>query len=140
LLRLGKISFPKAIKELRLNSNIPLENLMKKIATKSLSPVVTQNSNLSPEDLLLLEGYIQKCYQDMADPTVHAIANSDSMAEAGELLAVLNKFYASNHSRSDFVNVVLYAILYDALEKHISNIKKIPAFVQAVQKTGLTWK
>jgi hypothetical protein len=140
LLRLGKISFPKAIKELRLNSNIPLENLMKKIATKSLSPVVTQNSNLSPEDLLLLEGYIQKCYQDMADPTVHAIANSDSMAEAGELLAVLNKFYASNHSRSDFVNVVLYAILYDALEKHIRNIKKIPAFVQAVQKTGLTWK
>jgi hypothetical protein len=137
---LGKISFPKAIKELRLNSNIPLENLMKKIATKSLSPVVTQNSNLSPEDLLLLEGYIQKCYQDMADPTVHAIANSDSMAEAGELLAVLNKFYASNHSRSDFVNVVLYAILYDALEKHIRNIKKIPAFVQAVQKTGLTWK
>jgi hypothetical protein len=140
LLRLGKISFPKAIKELRLNSNIPLENLMKKIATKSLSPVVTQNSNLSPEDLLLLEGYIQKCYQDMADPTVHAIANSDSMAEAGELLAVLNKFYASNHSRSDFVNVVLYAILFDALEKHIRNIKKIPAFVQAVQKTGLTWK
>ena len=139
-MRLGKISFPKAIKELRLNSNIPLENLMKKIATKSLSPVVTQNSNLSPEDLLLLEGYIQKCYQDMADPTVHAIANSDSMAEAGELLAVLNKFYASNHSRSDFVNVVLYAILYDALEKHIRNIKKIPAFVQAVQKTGLTWK
>lgn len=139
-MRLGKISFPKAIKELRLNSNIPLENLMKKIATKSLSPVVTQNSNLSPEDLLLLEGYIQKCYQDMADPTVHAIANSDSMAEAGELLAVLNKFYASNHSRSDFVNVVLYAILFDALEKHIRNIKKIPAFVQAVQKTGLTWK
>jgi len=30
--------------------------------------------------------------------------------------------------------------LYESLEKHINNIKGIPAFVQAVQKTGLPWK
>jgi hypothetical protein len=139
LVRLGKIGFPKAIQKLRANPDISLESLMNKIATTS-STKTSQEGKVSPEDTVVLEGYITKCYPDMESISMHAIASSDAMTEAGELIAVLRKFSASNHSRSDFVNVVLYAILYESLEKHINNIKGIPAFVQAVQKTGLPWK
>jgi len=137
---LRKIGFPKALQALRANPDISLESLMNKIATPLSSTKTSQESNVSPEDIVVLEGYITKCYPDMESISMHAIASSDAMTEAGELIAVLRKFSASNHSRSDFVNVILYAILYEALEKHINNIKGIPAFVQAVQKTGLPWK
>jgi hypothetical protein len=81
---------------------------------------------LLPEDFLALESYIKKCYPDMDDTSVHAIAASDLMTEVSEPMAVLRKFNTSNHSRSDFINVVLYAILQDALDRHITHIKGIP--------------
>jgi hypothetical protein len=97
------------------------------------------NDMVDSQDIPTLESHIRKCFPEIEETTVHAIATTDSMEEAGELLGILRRVRNSNHSRSDFVIVVLYAILLEALGNHIERIMEVPAFVHAIKMSKLPW-
>ena len=133
--RPGNTLSPKALQYLR---KIRLLALFRKIVPQySLNRF--RNDMLDSQDIPTLEGLIRKCFPEIEETTVHAIATTDSMEEAGELLGVLRRVKESNHSRSDFVVVVLYAILLEALGNHIERIKEVPAFVHAIKMSKLPW-
>ena len=135
LLENAKISFPKAIRILSVNPGISHDEFLELIArTKSGTP---EKAAVDPGDAESVIQVIDRCFPSMDENTVRGIAASDAMSEARKLAAVLGDINTSSHLRSDFVVVVIHAMLLGAKDDMVKRIREVPAFIEAVQRTKL---
>lgn len=133
-----KISFPKAIKILTAKPGIMPDELIRMLAQgKFAAPAKTAVDLNDAEDVAK---YIYKCFPGMEENSIKGIAASEAMKEARALAAVLREINNSNHLRSDFVVVVMYAMFLGALSDMQNKIREIPAFIEAVKRTKLPWQ
>jgi hypothetical protein len=135
LLEKAKISFPKAIQVLNANPGVSHAEFLKLIARAK--PGTSEKAAVDPDDAEYVAKVIYKCFPHMEENSVRGIAASDSMSEARNLAAVLQDANTSGHLRSDFVVVVIYAMLLGALDDMVKRIREVPAFVEAVKRTKL---
>jgi hypothetical protein len=84
-----------------------------------------------------LADLVQLCYPDMPRLSAEALSDADALAEILRVISVQEAMFSSARLHSDFVVVIFYACLRQALERLEAHLDSNPAFQQAVSQSGL---
>ena len=134
----GMQSLPQAIKALQENPALCVSDLL------GTSPAAAQKTepaepDISPETREELADLIQLCYPDMLRLSAEALTEAEAMQVVGLLTDSFMQVFASRHIRSDFVLVVLFALLQDAQERIEALIDDTPSAQSALTQSDLPY-
>ena len=140
LQRAGKINFRKALGLLENPEGLSAESLAGKARVAKPTAGRPDLETIPANPGSRLPEVIRRCFPGMPEVSVAGVAGSEPMREAAMLSESLHSAISGSHSRSDFVIVVLYALLTEALDELEHKIRAVPAFTRAVKNAGLTWE
>ena len=135
-IQVGLRRLPHAVKQLRLNPDTSVADLLHPPAVSETKKNVQTSQEIQKE----LADLIQLCFPDMPRVSAEALANSDVMDMARTTAQAHHLFLASNHLRTDFVVMVVYGLMRQTLEHLEEMIEDTPALRQAFDQSHLPWK
>jgi hypothetical protein len=133
-IRAGLKRLPRAIEQLRANADTPVSELLNPTHLADTQSQVDLSANLRSE----LADLVQTCYPDMPRVSAEALAEAEAMHIAGQVAEAFGIMFASNHLKADFVLVVLYALISQALERIEILIADTPAVQQVLTQSDLS--
>lgn len=122
-LRAGLKRLPQAVAQLRIDPNTPLADL--------LHPAPRTDAALDAEAHAELAGVIQACFPDMPPISAEALAGSEVLDIARQVVQVHQRLFESAHLRTDFVVTILHELLCRTLARLEAHIEETPALRQA---------
>ncbi len=131
----GLKRLPRAVEQLKADSSTSVADLLNPPAAASPEQPPEFPQQIQNE----LADLIQLCFPDMPHISAEALATADVMDVARQIIQVHNKLFESNHLRTDFVMVVVYALVRQALERLEEIIADTPAIQQAIHQSALPW-
>ena len=132
----GLKRLPRAVEQLRMNPDTSVAELL----NPPSQPVTPQSSTFPQHIQKELADLIQACFPDMLRISAEALASADVMDIARQTAHVHHDLFESNHLRTDFVMVVLYALVRQTLERLEETIADNPALRQIFDQSSLPWK
>jgi hypothetical protein len=132
----GLKRLPRAVEQLRANPKTSVDELLNPSAQTNTE----QPSGFSEQIQKELADSIQLCFPDMPRISAEALANADALEIARQILQTHHNLFQSVNLRTDFVMVVLYALMRQSLERLEAIISDTPACQQAIQRSALPWK
>jgi hypothetical protein len=135
-LQAGLKRLPRAVEQLRMAPDTSVADLLNPPAqsAKEMSAEVSQQIKQELADL------IQLCFPDMPRVSAEALVEAEVMDIAQQTAQVHHKVIQSDHLRTDFVMIVLYALLHQTLERLEEMIAENPALRQMIDQSDLPWK
>jgi len=134
----GLKSLPQAIKALQENSALSVSDLLGTSPTAAVKEEMVE-LELSAEVREELADLIQLCYPDMPRLSAEALTEAEAMQVVGALTGSFAQVFTSPHIKSDFVVVVLYALLRDAQERVEALIDDTPSAQSALAQSDLPY-
>lgn len=132
----GLKRLPRAVEQLRVNPDTPVADLLNPPAQ-----VVIESPSESPEHIQEeLADLIQLCFPDMPRISAVALASAGAMDIACQTAQAHRNLLQSSYLRTDFVMVVLYALICQTLEHLEEIISDTPALRQTFHQSALPWK
>ena len=135
-IQFGLKRLPRAVEQLKVNPNTSVADLLNPPA----QAVIEQPSAFPQHIQKEIADLIQLCFPDMPRISAEALANANVMVVACQAALAHHNLFASNHLRTDFVMVLLYALIRQTLERLEETISDTPACWQAINQSGLPWK
>lgn len=135
-IRAGLKRLPRALEQLRDNPDTSVADLLKPPAQFLNNPSSEFNEQTHRE----LADLIQLCFPDMPRLSAESLAGADVMELARQTAQVHHALLQSHHLRTDFVMIVLYALLHQTLERLEEVIAETPALQQTIHQSALPWK
>ncbi len=135
-IRAGLKRLPRAVEQLRVNPDASVAELLRPHAHHAPEKSPAHADNLQGE----LADLIQRCFPDMPRLSAEALAGAEVMDMARQTAYVHQLLFESNHLRTDFVMVVLYALVRETLEHLEEIIADTPALAQALRQSRLPLK
>jgi hypothetical protein len=132
----GLKRLPRALEQLRRNPETPVAVLLQPVA-QSDSETSTDFAQIIQKELADL---IQLCFPNMPRMSAEALAGADVMDVAQQTAQVHHILFESSHLRTDFVMVVVYALMRQTLERIEEMIEEKPALRQMIDQGDLPWK
>ena len=132
----GLKRLPRAVEQLRMNPETSVAELLNPPA----QPVNPQSSTFPRHIQKELADLIQVCFPDMPRISAEALASADVMDIARQTAHTHHNLFESQHLRTDFVMVVLYALVRQTLERLEETIADTPALRQIFDQSSLPWK
>jgi hypothetical protein len=109
-----------------------------------LHPTITAIAEAQPEISQEvkdeLAGLVQLCFPDMPRVSAEALVEADVMEPARRTAQAHHVLMQSDHLRTDFVLLVVYALMRQSLDQLEELIKQAPALQQALLQSDLPWK
>jgi len=131
----GLKRLPRALEQLKLDANTSIADLLNPPA--STSP---EQPSESPQQIQNeLTDIVQLCFPDMPRISAEALASAEVMDVARQIIQAHHNLFEANHLRTDFVMVVVYALIRQALERLEEIIADTPASQQAIRQSALPW-
>jgi hypothetical protein len=131
----GLKRLPRAVEQLKADPNTSVADLLSPPA----QTVIEQSSEFPEQIQKELADLIQLCFPDMPRISAEALASADVMGVARQIIQVHHNLFESNHLRTDFVMVVVYALVHQTLERLEETIADTPACRQAIHQSALPW-
>jgi hypothetical protein len=103
-------------------------------------PELPGASNHKVQEIEALTDILKECFPGMAVQSAKALVESPVMLEVLSVATSLRAAMESKNSQSDFVVVVLYAVIKYMKSTIEDRIRSTPAFLQTVQHSGLVWE
>lgn len=132
----GLKRLPRAVDQLRVNPDTPVEEL--------LHPTITATAETQPEISQEvkdeLAALVQLCFPDMPRVSAEALVEAEVMEPARRTAQAHHVLLQSDHLRTDFVMLVVYGLMRQSLEQLEEIIKQAPAIQQAFLQCDLPWK
>jgi hypothetical protein len=132
----GLKRLPRAVEQLRVNPNTPVTDLLNPPA----QAIMEQPPDCSQQIQKDLADLIQLCFPDMPRVSADALANADVMHIARHTAQVHRELFKSNYLRTDFVMMLVYALMRQTLQLLEETISDTPALRQAFDQSNLPWK
>jgi len=132
----GLKRLPRAVEQLRSDPDTSVADLLKPPA-HSVSETPSEFPGQGQKELADL---IQLCFPDMPRLSAESLAGADVMEIARQTAQVHHALLQSHHLRTDFVMIVLYALLHQTLERLEEVIAETPALQQTIHQSALPWK
>ena len=132
----GLKRLPPAVEQLKTNPKASVTELLK----PSTQPIAQQPSQSSQQIHTELADLFQLCFPDMPRISAEALANSDVMEIARTIAQSHSQLLESNYLKTDFVMMVLYALMRQTLERLEEIIEQTPTLRQAFDQSSLPWK
>lgn len=132
----GLKRLPRAVEQLKLDPNTSLPDLL----NPAPQAIVEGPSAIPVQIQKELTDLIQLCFADMPRISARALAGAEVMNIVLQTVQAHHNLFESNHLRTDFVMVVLYALLRQTVERLEEIIEDTPACRQAIIQSGLPWK
>jgi hypothetical protein len=129
----GLKRLPRAIEQLRKNADTPLAELL----SPTQSADTQFQGNFSKEAQGELADLVQTCYPDMPRVSAEALAEAEAMQVAGKVAEAFDTMFASRQLKTDFVLVVLYALVSQSLDRLETLIAEAPAVQQVLAQSDL---
>ena len=132
----GLKRLPRAVDQLRNNPDTSVADLL----NPPLQVVIespTESAQHIEEDVADL---IQLCFPDMPRISAVALASAGAMDIARQTAQAHHNLFQSNYLRTDFVMVVLYALMRQTMEHLEETISDTPALRQIFNQSALPWK
>ncbi len=131
----GLKRLPRAVEQLKIDPSTSVADLLNPPASAS-APQQSESPQQIQNELADL---IQLCFPDMPRISAEALAKADVMDVPRQIIQVHHKLFESNHLRADFVMMVVYALVRQALERLEEIIADRPALRQAIDQSALPW-
>ena len=131
----GLKRLPRAVEQLKLDPNTSIADLLNPPAPADAE----QPSELSQQIHNELADFVQMSFPDMPRISAEALANADVMDVARQIIQVHHNLFDSSHLQTDFVMVVVYALVRQALERLEEIIADTPACRQTIHQSALPW-
>ena len=131
----GLKRLPRAVEQLRVNPDTPVEDLLNPPAQ-----AVIESPTASAQHIEELADLIQLCFPDMPRISAVALASAGAMDIARQIAQAHDSLFQSNCLQTDFVMVVLYALMRQTLEHLEETISDTPALRQIFNQSALPWK
>ena len=135
-IRSGLKRLPRALEQLRDNPDTSVADLLKPPAQFLNHPSPEFNEQTRRE----LADLIQMCFPDMPRLSAESLAGAEVMELARQTAQVHHNLFQSHHLRTDFMLIVLYALLHQTLERLEAVIAETPAVQQTIHQSALPWK
>jgi len=135
----GLKRLPRAIEQLKIDPDTSVADLLnppKKTSIKVLTPSPEIPEFIKQE----LADMVQLCFPDMTRLSAEALTEADVLEIAGQTLQAHYQVFESSHLKTDFVMVILYGLMRQALERLEEIIQETPALRQAINQSPLPWK
>ena len=132
----GLKRLPRAVEQLRINPDTSVEDLLNPPA----HVVIESRSESAQQIEEELADLIQLCFPDMPRISANALASAGAMDIARQTAQVHHSLLESNCLRTDFVMIVLYALMRQTLEQLEEIISDTPALRQIFNQSALPWK
>jgi hypothetical protein len=132
--RAGLKRLPRAIEQLKANSDTPVSELLN-------PPTASANSTqtkLSKEIQGELADLIQACYPDMPRLSAEALVEAEAMQIVVGTAGAFRATFASPHLKADFVVVTLYALVAGTLDRLETLIAGSPAAQDVLAQSDLS--
>jgi hypothetical protein len=132
----GLKRLPRALEQLRNNPETSVTNLLQPVA-QSDSETSTDFAQTIQKELADL---VQLCFPDMPRMSAEALAGAEVMDIAQQTAQVHHSLFESSHLRTDFVMIVIYALMRQTLEQLEDLLAETPALRQMIDQSELPWK
>lgn len=132
----GLKRLPRAVDQLRVNPDTPVEELL----NPAVTPTAETQPEISQEVKDELAALVQLCFPDMPRVSAEALVDADVMEVARRTAQAHHVLLQSDHLRTDFVMLVVYGLMRQSLERLEEIIKQAPAIQQAFLQSDLPWK
>ena len=132
----GLKRLPRAVEQLRINPDTPVEELL----NPAVTPTAETQPEISQEVKDELAGLVQLCFPDMPRVSAEALVEAEVMEAARRTAQAHHVLLQSDHLRTDFVMLVVYGLMRQSLERLEEIIKQAPAIQQAFLQSDLPWK
>ncbi len=132
----GLKRLPRAVEQLRANPDTSVEDLLNPPAQAVLESPSESAQDVQEE----LADLIQLCFPDIPRISADALASAGAMDIARQTAQAHHNLLQSNCLRTDFVMVVLYALVRQTLEHLEEIISDTPALRQIFNQSALPWK
>jgi hypothetical protein len=100
------------------------------------APRTSETTVASPGDIQALTSLMQVCFPDLNPAAAEALIHSPTLADILPVVASHRQAFASPHLRSDFVIVILYALMGQSQTELQQIIAANPAYQQAIRQSG----
>lgn len=132
----GLTRLPRAIDVLRNNPQASVDELLERAPASPLAfaLAVKESERSAHKELADL---VQTCYPDMPRLSAEALSEAEALAEVLAVLSAQENLFGSPHLHSDFVVVIFYGCLRQAMERLETHLASNPAFQLAVSQSGL---
>lgn len=134
----GLRSLPQALKALQENPALTVSELVGTAPAATPTEAVPE-TELSAEVREELADLIQLCYPDMPRLSAEALTEAEAMQVVGALTGSFAQVFTSPHIKSDFVMVVLFALLRDAQARVEALIDDTPSAQSALALSDLPY-
>lgn len=129
----GLTRLPRAIEQLRTDPETSVADLLNPPApAEAIVPIQSDPSSISKD----VADRIQECFLDMQRVSAEALADADVMQVVRSVAETHQQVFKSNHIKTDFVMLTLYALMRQTLERLEEIIEETPALRQAFDKTN----
>ncbi|MBI5963636.1 MAG: hypothetical protein HY863_09200 [Chloroflexi bacterium] len=129
----GLKQLSRAVEQLRVNPNTSVTDLLDPPAQVVTEPSPQQIQNN-------LADLIQMCFPDMPRISAEALADADVLDIARGTAQAHQDLFESDHLHTDFVLVVMVALLHQTLESLEEILSDTPACIQIITQSSLPWK
>ena len=129
----GLKQLSRAVEQLQLDPNTSVTDLLTPPAQLLTEPSPQQIQNE-------LADLIQMCFPDMPRISAEALSEAEVMDVARRTAQTHQELFESDHLHTDFVLVVVYALLHQTLESFEEIISELPACQQIINQSSLPWK
>ena len=126
-----KISFAKAVRYLAEHPETTVEQL------KNYSPAAKAGLPKRSSCESYLKNVLIKCYPEMQEQTAKGLAESLPMRDVAALAKALEQIKTPANMNTDFIVIVIYTLLREALEEISYKILSTPVFIQAIKQSSL---
>jgi hypothetical protein len=102
----------------------------------AFAPGTGETAVASPGDIQALASLMQACFPDLNSAAAEALIHSPTLADILPVVSAHRQAFASLQLRSDFVIVILYALLGQSKNQLQQIIAANPAYQQAILQSG----
>ena len=132
----GLKRLPRAVEQLRANPDTSVEELL----NPTVITIAEAQPEISQQVKEELAGLVQLCFPDMPRVSAEALVEADVMDITRQTAQVHHLLFQSDRLRTDFVMVVAYGLMCQAMERLEEIINQSPAIQQAFLQSDLPWK
>jgi hypothetical protein len=135
----GLKRLPRAVEQLKIDPDTSVTDLLNPPAKPGKE---TSTPSLEIPQLIQKElaDMIQLCFPEMTRVSAEALVEADVMEITRQTLQAHHQVFESSHLKTDFVMVILYGLMRQALERLEEVIQDTPALRQAITQSPLPWK
>jgi hypothetical protein len=135
----GLKRLPRAIEQLKIDPDTSVADLLN--PPKKPSKETSVSTSEIPQRIQKeLADLIQLCFPEMTRISAEALVEADVMEITRQTLQTYHQVFESSHLKTDFVMVILYGLMRQALERLEEVIQDTPALRQAITQSPLPWK